>query len=96
MMIEIKKSLRFEDLPDGLLENEKIFKRYYDWLQEEFPGQKLKLCSSTIKKRTEAFLLTESKLSSLWLYFMLNHNKTKVIFRNPHGYKEETKVVFQA
>ena len=42
----------------------------------------MKLCSYVVGKYTEIYLITESKLPVLFMYFVLNHHKEKVVFRN--------------
>lgn len=83
MLIDIKPYLKLERDAKNIPSKADI-ERYESWLRKEFSSEKLKLMTYTIDRRKKEFYLTTgSKLSTLFLYFMLGHNNEKVVFRNP-------------
>jgi hypothetical protein len=55
------------------------------WLRQEFPGETLNFFEFRKSQyQKEYYLKTQSKLSTLFIYYVLNDFKIKAIFKNPH------------
>jgi hypothetical protein len=70
-----------------------------EWLRLEFPHEKLRLYEFKVQRRREYFLETESKLSTLLIYYVFQSFGIKVTLKNPLGLskmsEDERKDVFK-